>query len=84
MLNDDLFITFTSRHEAMVHPVSLSPDPKDLAEILKDPIFSTEETFLSDKVYYYDKSNKTIRVVNSEEEDIVIFKEEGVHVMCIP
>ena len=84
MLHEDLFIAFTSRHEAMVHPVSLSPDPTVLSEILKDPLFRTEETFLSDKVYYYDKGSKIVRMVHLEEDDIVIFKEEGVHVMCIP
>lgn len=83
MLHEDLFITFTSRHEAMVHPVSQSPDPTVLSEILKDPLFTTEETFLSDKVYYYDKGSKTIRMVHLEEDDIVNIK-EGVYIMCIP
>ena len=83
MLHEDLFIAFTSRHEAMVHPASQSPDPTVLAEILKDPLFTTEETFLSDKVYYYDKGSKTIRMVHLEEDDIVNIK-EGVYIMCIP
>ena len=61
ILEDDLFLAFTSMHEVMIHPVSRS-----CPEVIKDTMKGTQERatkaedFLTEYLYFYSRDTKQI------------------------
>lgn len=61
LMGSDLYILFTSVHEAMIHPKRMSC-PEDLERILKETLeeATPDEDFLTDEIYYYDRGARKI------------------------
>lgn len=67
LLGAGFYLAFTSIHEVMIHDERLI-QPDQIAEVLKDTITgcTSEEDFLSEHVYYYDKDKKEIFMIGEE------------------
>lgn len=65
VLDDDLYICFTSRHEAMIHTVSSGVVAKDLKEVLIDTIkeATLPEDFLSYSIFKFSRNNELMPLV---------------------
>ena len=61
LMGSDLYILFTSVHEAMIHPKRMFC-PEDLERILKETLkeATLDEDFLTDEIYYYDRGARKI------------------------
>lgn len=67
LLENDYYIAFTSMHEAAIHDCS-KVYPEMIRESLKSlkQDLSSQEDFLSDRVYYYNRSKDRIELVLEE------------------
>ena len=65
-LKDDFYILPSSVHECMITPMSLWPDPTELAEMVKwiNKETVSPEEFLSNSVYRYNRKERTVVDVN--------------------
>lgn len=64
MMGNDLYIAFTSMHEAAIHNCE-KVYPETIRESLKDlnREMPSDDDFLSGKVYYYNRGKDRIEVV---------------------
>ena len=60
LLEDDLYLAFTSVHEVMVHSAH-EADPRDLQVVLRNTIQEStpEEDFLTEKIYKYNREEES-------------------------
>ena len=67
VMGQDLYLAFTSIHEAMVHGTA-QLHPEDLERVVKDTIreATTEDEYLTENIYRYDRSADTITCVSEE------------------
>ena len=67
LLEDDLYLAFTSIHEVMVHKAG-TVDPACLKRILTDTIreATPEQDYLSEEIYHYDRTKGHFSCVTAE------------------
>ena len=65
LLNDSFYIVFTSIHEAMIHAAQ-NVYPEDLIKVMHDSIkeATSEQDFLTDKLYFYNRNEEKIAQYN--------------------
>ncbi len=65
LLNDSFYIVFTSIHEAMIHAAK-NVYPEDLIKVMHDSIkeATSEQDFLTDKLYFYNRNEEKIAQYN--------------------
>jgi len=65
LMDDDLYLVFTSVHEVMVHPVGSGVTPSDLKNVLEATMeeATPESDILSHHIYRFDATDKSLSVV---------------------